>query len=336
MFFDTPEAIWKASEAALIASKINSKAVTSILTHRASMDIEAQWAKLEAHEISILTQEDTNYPRLLKEIPNPPTILYVRGTYQFNSKPILTIVGSRHSTAYGNRVAQAFAKDLVSSGIAVASGLAFGIDNAAHTGTLQAKGATIAVLGNSLDDDSIAPKSHLYLAHTVIRQGGALISEYPPVTAATPYTFPARNRILAGISHGVIVVESAERSGSLITARYALEYNREVFAVPGSIFSEASQGPHNLIRSGAKIVTSITDVLEEIAPLYQISPSTTHAPELSPHEVTLLAVFSSEPTHIDKILKTTTLETSQVHTSIVLLEVKGLIKNIGGMHYIKL
>ncbi len=336
-YFDTPEAIWEASPAALKASGIGEKTLLAILHHRPNILIDTAWESLRISEITPLLENDPGYPKLLKEIPAPPPLIYKRGVYDWNSAPIITIVGSRHPTAYGIRVAETFAQELASIGICVASGLAFGIDSAAHKSAIEAKGNTIAVLGNSLDDASISPRSHLPLTHTILRQNGALLSEYPPVTAATPYTFPARNRILAGISQGTIVIEAATRSGSLITARYALEFNREVFAVPGSIFSDASAGPHELIRSGAKIATSIRDILEEIK--LQIAPKQTSSATsllLSPHEETILSILSSEPFHIDKILKTTTLETSQVQSTLVFLEVKGLIKNIGGMCYIRL
>lgn len=336
-YFDTPEEIWKSSSSTLKASGISEKILESILLHRPSIDIDERWNTLKSSAIQLITVEDITYPSLLKEIHNPPFILYTRGNFDYNSKPLITIVGSRHASPYGERVAQVFAQELTAAGIAVASGLAFGIDKAAHKGTLEAHGTTVAVLGNSLDDASIAPHSHLPLAHAIINQGGALLSEYPPVTNATPFTFPARNRILAGISAGTIVIEAARKSGSLITARYALESNREVFAVPGSIFSDASQGPHDLIRSGAKIATSIQDILEEVSLYTQHAGASTSQPSnLSTDEERIYALLSSEPLHIDKILKTTTLETSQVQSVLAFLEVKGRIKNMGGMHYIRL
>ncbi|MDD5083823.1 MAG: DNA-processing protein DprA [Candidatus Moranbacteria bacterium] len=336
-YFDTPKEIWTASPAMLRASGLTDKQLQAFIDKRPSIDIQAEWKKLTASGITLITQEDIDYPTLLKEIHDPPFLLYKRGAFDWNSKPLITIVGSRNCSAYGERVTEVFASELSAAGIGVASGLAFGIDNAAHKGTLAASGNTVAVLGNSLDDASIAPKSQLPLAHSILNQGGALLSEYPPVTCATPYTFPARNRILAGMSQGVLVVEAAQKSGSLITARFALEFNREVFAVPGSIFSEASIGPHILLRSGAKIATCLQDILEELGPLTKAVPHSSPAPKaLSLDEETVFSLLSSEPLHIDKILKTTTLETSQVQSALVFLEVKGLIKNMGGMHYIRL
>lgn len=336
-YFDTPEEIWKASPAALRASKVGEKPLAAILGRKAGIDIYKEWEKLEASGIELMTEDDPNYPMLLKEIHNPPFILYVRGAVDYNSKPLIAIVGSRHATPYGERVAGVFAQELVAAGIGVVSGLAFGIDSFAHRGALEAQGDTIAVLGNSLDDASLYPKGNIPLAHGILNQGGTLLSEYPPATQASAYTFPARNRIIAGITQGTIVIEAAKRSGSLITARLALEYNREVFAVPGSIFSDASQGPHTLIRSGAKIATSIQDILEELRP-QSVAATTTHHPsaQLSTDEEKLVPLFSSEPLHIDKILKTTTLETSQAQSALMLLEIKGVVKNIGGMHYIRL
>jgi DNA processing protein len=336
-YFDTPEEIWKASPAALKASGMNEKSLSVFLEMKASLDIRAEWELLETSDIALITEEDAAYPVLLKEIHNPPFIIYKRGTFDWNNKPLITIVGSRHCTAYGERVTETFSQDLVNAGFGIASGLAFGIDTAAHKGVLKAQGDTVAVLGNSLDDASVSPHSQLKLAKAILNQGGALLSEYPPITSATPYTFPARNRILAGISQGVIVIEAAKRSGSLITAHFALDFNREVFAVPGSIFSEASEGPHELIRSGAKISTGIQDILEELRPKNTDSTIPKNpSVALSLDEKKIVSILSSEPTHIDKILKATTLDTSLVQSTLVFLEVKGLIKNIGGMHYIRL
>lgn len=336
-YFDTPEAIWNASSNGLYASGINEKTVESILERRPRIDIRQEWERLEAEGIRILLEEDADYPRLLKEIHQPPFILYKKGSFKINHKPLIAIVGSRHPSPYGKRVAETFAKELAQAGVGVVSGLAFGIDSCAHTGTLDIESGTIAVLGNGLDQASISPKSQLPLARAILDRGGALLSEYPPGTKATPYTFPARNRIISGISLGTIVVEAALKSGSLITARYAIEQNREVFAVPGSVFSEASAGPHELIRSGAKLAGNIRDILEEIRPAESVSEAPREpATPLSPSETAILKTLSSEPLHIDKILKATTLETSQVQSALAFLEIKGLIRNIGGMYYIRI
>lgn len=335
--FGTPEAVWKTSQHMLLEAGLQEKTIDRFLDSRNKIHPEEKWEQLEKHNITLLVETDPNYPSLLTEIPHPPYILYRRGEADLNNLPLITLVGSRRCTPYGKRVAYQLAKDFVQAGIGVVSGLALGIDAASHEGALHAQGLTIAVLGNSLDDHSIAPRSNFALAQSILSHSGALLSEYPPVTSASPYTFPARNRIMAGMTLGTVVVESTEKSGTLITAQMALEYNREVFAVPGSIFSEASSGPNHLIRSGAKIVTSVADVLEELNLSSHPKSSTSAASEnLSPEEAALLRLLSHEPLHIDNILKATTLDTSRANSTLTLLELKGLAKNIGAMTYIKL
>lgn len=339
--FGTPEAAWKASRQELSQCEgWGKKLVESFLSERDHISPEAEWEQLEQLDIRIVPEYDPAYPALLKEIPSPPYVLYTRGNFDLNRFPLVTIVGSRRCTDYGFRVARQLASDLASAGVCVVSGMAFGIDAAAHRGALDVQGPTVAVLGNSLDDASLSPQEHLGLAHTIIKNNGLLLSEYPPVTAPTKGSFPARNRIMAGMSLGTVVVEAARRSGTLITSRLALEFNRDVFAVPGSIFSEASSGPHQLLRSGAKIVTGVADILEELRlnqhskNEYDDSPSTPQT-DLSSDEQALLAILSTEPLHIDKILKLTTLDTSAAGAVLAFLEMKGLVKNLGGMHYIK-
>jgi DNA processing protein len=336
-FFGTPENTWRAKRPDLEAAGIGPKLTEQFLESRKTLHPKALWEEFLQFDIQAITLEDPNYPKLLKEIPHPPYLLYKRGAFDWNSASLVTVVGSRRCTPYGKRVAQALARDLASAGVCVVSGLALGIDGIAHRSALEAGGPSVAVLGNSLDDASIAPHSHLNLAHSLI-QNGALISEYPPVTTATPATFPARNRIMAGMALGTIVVEAAEKSGTLITARLALEFNREVFAVPGSIFSEASAGPHRLIRSGAKITTCITDILEELnlesKPPYP-APTSPQS-DLSEIEQLIFNSLSQEPVHIDKILKVTKLETSAANSALAFLELKGLAKNVGGMNYVKM
>jgi DNA processing protein len=333
--FETPQAVWEAGPEDIRAA-LGPKVSETFLVGRKAVSPEKEWAAFERFGIQAVAFDDPDYPALLKEIPSPPLLIYKRGGFDWNSRPLVTIVGSRRCTPYGRRVAEALAQDLAMAGVCVVSGMAFGIDAAAHKGALEADGMTVAVLGNSLDGASLAPREHLSLAQAIVRQG-ALVSEYPPVTAANKGTFPARNRIMAGMALGTVVVEAADRSGTLITSRLALEFDREVFAVPGSVFSEASVGPHRLIRSGAKIVTGVADILEEL----QLQPEPFRkgqgdaALSLSPEEQKLLAVLSGEPVHIDKILKMTTLDTSTAGSTLAFLEMKGLVRNIGGMNYIK-
>ncbi|MEK7549798.1 MAG: DNA-processing protein DprA, partial [Patescibacteria group bacterium] len=226
------------------------------------------------------------------------------------------------------------------AGVIVVSGLAFGIDSVAHIGALDGGNDTLAVLGGGIDDKTIAPQTHLNLAKRILSQG-ALVSEYPMETPPTKWSFPQRNRIIAGMTLGTVVIEAAEQSGSLITARLALDYNREVFAVPGSIFSPVSTGTNQLIKNGAKIVRSVSDILEELTPYFeatfQVKSQEKHLPQnLSPEEITLLKILSHEPLHVDKIIKATTLETAVANSTLVMLEIKGIIRNTGGMNYIRI
>ncbi len=337
------EAAWAADEKTLLAiNGLGPKTVGALIAGRRSIDPDKEWEKIASQGIDILAFTDERYPHLLKEIPDAPALLYVRGNYDWQgkqrAKPLIAIVGSRRFTSYGEQAAHRFATDLASAGYIVVSGLAFGIDSIAHKAALEAGSETLAVLGSGVDDACITPQSHLPLGRAVMK-AGALLSEYPPGTAATEGTFPARNRIMAGMSLGTLVIEAAERSGTLITARLALDYNREVFAVPGPIFSPSSLGANALIKAGAKIVTSVQDILEEF-PLKTNHTQVRHAiPEdnisLSPEEQKILRILSHEPVHVDKIVKAATLGTSSASAALSLLEIKGLVKNIGGMNYIR-
>lgn len=336
-YFGSAEPVWQASPKELIAAGISEKLASKIASSRNSIDPEAQWQILQKENVSIITIKDETYPELLRQIPSPPYLLYVKGNLDCLSLPMIAVVGSRKFTAYGKQVAANFAKDLSRAGFCVVSGLALGIDAIAHQGALTANGKTIAVLGNSLDDASISPRNNYFLAKEIVASGGLLISEFPIPTTPTVGTFPARNRIMAGISLGTLVVEAAEKSGSLITANLALDFNREVFAVPGNIFSPQSGGTHNLIRNGAKLTASINDVLQEL----KIEKSTqTEARKLeiplSEEEQKIADALSPQPIHIDIIRKLTKLETSTISGTLVMLEVKGVIKNIGGQNYIRL
>lgn len=334
-------AVWEADEKTLRSvNGLGPKTVAAIIAGRRAIRPDEEWEKIAHLGIDVLAFTDGKYPRLLKEIPDAPALLYVRGEYDWADKPLIAIVGSRKFTAYGEQAAHRFATDLAAAGYVVVSGLAFGIDSIAHKAALEAGAETLAVLGSGVDDACITPQSHLPLGRAVM-QAGALLSEYPPGTRATEGTFPARNRIMAGMSLGTLVIEAAERSGTLITARLALDYNREVFAVPGPIFSPSSLGTNALIKAGAKIVTSVQDILEEL-PLPK--PGAAHGKNaavganvsLSQEEEKILTLLSHEPVHVDKIVKAARLGTSSASSALSLLEIKGLVKNIGGMNYIRL
>jgi DNA processing protein len=290
-------------------------------------------------KIEIIKKSSRDYPKILKEISNPPKQLYVRGRLPKDHNLNFAIVGTRAASEYGRTLAFKIAKELAELGFNIVSGLALGIDTQAHLGALEGKGKTTAVLGSAIDDNSIYPSENLNLVKKIIVSGGAVISEYEPGTKSEIWFFPERNRIIAGLSQGVLVVEAPEKSGALITARLALEQNREVFAIPGSIFSKNSYGTNYLIKSGAKMVTSVDDILEELnlADLKTKKEAKEKEEEnLTGEEKIILKIIEKEPVHIDKICQLSKMAASQVLTAISLLEIKDIIKNIGGEKFVKI
>ena len=282
-------------------------------------------------EIKIIKKSSRDYPKLLKEIHNAPKQLYVRGSLPKSCELNFAIVGTRAASEYGKTLAFKIAKELSELGFNIVSGLAIGIDTQAHLGAVEGKGKTIAVLGSAIDNNSIYPSQNLKLVDKIINSGGAVISEYAPETKSEIWFFPERNRIIAGISRGVLVVEAPEKSGALITARLALEQNREVFAIPGSLFSKNSLGTNNLIKSGAKLVSSVDDILEELN-LTDLKPKAmkTFENNLSKEEALILKIIEVEPLHVDKICEVAKMTTNQILSTISMLEIQGIIKNIGG------
>ncbi len=342
LFFGSAEAAWSANLEPLLQSGIGEKLAERIFEERKHTHPDREWENMEKENIQLLEWNSPNYPALLKESSHPPYLIYVKSSLEVASidfsdlitSPMVAIVGARKNTAYGALAAQNLARDLGASGITVVSGMAFGIDSWAHRGTLDAGGRTIAVLGNNLDEKNIYPKSNLNLARE-ITASGALLSECPLGTVASPMTFPARNRIVAGLTLGTIVVEAGEKSGALLTAQMALENNREVFAVPGSIFSESSFGTHQLIRSGAKVVTGVKDILEELG-LEKSGKQKISSPKIPTNEAEgkLLKILSSTPLHIDNISKLVKLQTAFTSSALAMMELKGWVKNVGGQNYI--
>lgn len=337
-YFGQPELIWQADLEELKASQIGNSIAEKILAERGQINPDQEWEKLQKEGIQIITWDDLEYPLLLKEINHPPYLVYKKGNLPalggFNSAPMISIVGSRKYTSYGSQVAYSFAKDLAQAGIMVVSGMALGIDSIAHRGALDAGGKTIAVLGNSLDDKNLYPKNNFNLSREIM-ESGALISDYPIETQASEFTFPARNRIIAGLSLGTLVVEAGEKSGTLITSELALEFNREVFAIPGSIFSAQSVGTNSLIKKGARMVTSVKDILEELdLSADKIAKPVTNKNPETKEEAIILQFLSADPVHIDNISKMSKLSPSAVASTLVMLEIKGWAKNIGGQNYI--
>lgn len=338
-FFQDEEEIWKSNLNDLLKSGIDEKFAQKIVSERNNIDPDQEWEDLKKENVRIISITDPAYPQLLKEIPSAPYLLYIKSNdseLDLNSHPMISIVGSRKLTQYGEQVALSISQDLSRAGIIVVSGMALGIDALAHKAALNSGGKTIAILGSGLDDKNIGPRTNFGLSRKII-ENGALISDYPLEISSSPYTFPARNRIMAGMTLGTIVVEAEKKSGTLITANLALDFNREVFSVPGSIFSPSSEGANNLIKSGAKVVTNVSDILEEINIEREIAKQETKEQiPTSIEEAILLKTINYEPIHIDRIVKITKLKTNVVLSNLTILEVKGVIKNMGGQNYVRL
>jgi len=281
------------------------------------------------NEIRTTNIQDENYPKLLKGIKNAPEVIYYRGEMK-SDENCFAVVGTRRFSPYGKQVALEMAGDLAEAGLIIVSGLAPGIDTFAHTATVERRKRTIAVLGTGVDEKSIYPQSNLKLAQKILETGGALISEYPPDQRGTQFTFPQRNRIISGLSLGILVVEAKQKSGALITAHYAFEQNRKVFAIPGPIHSLNSKGCHYLIKRGAKLVESANDILKDLnlpagRQVYQkgIIGETLE-------ENLILNVLKEEVLDIDKIIEKTKLSAAKVASTLAILEIKGKVRNLGG------
>ncbi|MDD5759163.1 MAG: DNA-processing protein DprA [Desulfobulbaceae bacterium] len=319
-------------------SGLRAEVIQSITTGPPYQEAERELARLEPLGISMVCFGDENYPALLANIYNPPMVLFVKGDLGLLRKTGIAVVGSRAATSYGLKVARDFSAQLAGSGLVVVSGLALGIDTAAHSGALAAGGDTVAVLGCGLD--VIYPPTNERLAGQIAKTG-ALVSEYSLGTQPDAFRFPARNRIISGLSRGVLVVEAAQRSGSLITARMALDEGREVFAIPGRVDSLKSTGTHRLLQEGAKLVGSIDDILEELgwhmAATHAAASASGQAAEvavtLSEEESRVLALLDVYPKHIDTIISQAGLATARVSEILLLLELHGLVEAVSGQQY---
>ena len=335
--FDSFRAIWDApgsAFASLFGSAVVGEAIASARSEEA---IDDEFAKAEELGVQIVTLVDEAYPALLREIDDPPMALYVRGTLPVDPARSIGIVGTRRSTRYGKMVAGRFASRLALKGLTIVSGLAAGIDTAAHQGVLDVGGRTVAVLGCGLDYPY--PKKNQPMLAQLVERGVAL-SEYPLGTRPAKWTFPQRNRILAGLSRGVIVVQAPERSGSLITARLALEQGREVFAVPGNITTITSAGTNRLIKSGAKLVETIDDVLVEFPDLWgqedaAAEQTAERVPELAERERTVYDLIGLEPVHVDDIIARADLSPTEASHVLLLLQLEDLIDEVEGGRFIR-
>jgi DNA processing protein len=337
--FDSPRKIWEALPEELAAIPAFAASVERFVHYRERVDVERELREIERRALKILTLADSEYPRPLRAIDDPPPVLYLKGEYVAKDELALAIVGTRRPSPYGRMIAEKLARELGRLGFTIVSGLALGIDTAAHRGALAAGARTIAVLGGGFAN--LYPRPNANLAEEIARSG-AVMSEYSIRTLPDRWTFPRRNRIISGLARGTVVVEAPRRSGALITARCALEQGREVFAVPGPITEQASRGTHHLIQQGAKLVTDIDDILEEFADLKETLGARTaqarleRPPALSPLEAQVFEVLEFEPLHFNDVVERAGLSPTDASYALLQLVMKDLVKELEGKRYAKL
>lgn len=331
-YFGSVEAAWIAPSQSLLAAGLNQKLVENFLLLRSDVSLDRVWERLQESGIKVLTWEDQAYPKRLIEIDQPPPVLYLRGDLLPEDDWAVAVVGTRRITGYGRQVAEEISSFLANNGITVISGLARGVDSVAHKSALDAGGRSLAVLGNGVDQ--IYPPEHRRLADAIV-QHGALISDYPPGTPPDSVNFPPRNRIISGLSQAVVIVEAGERSGALITANFAAEQGRDVFAVPGNINAPQSKGTNRLIQQGANPLLDAQEILEMLNLTQIVEHRAARAAlPVDPTEARLLGVIGHEPRHIDDICRQSDLPIDQVSATLALMELKGIVRQVGGMNYV--
>jgi DNA processing protein len=330
--FGSAEAAWGASSTALAAAGLGPKQVERIVALRRTVDLPRYWDEIEKQGIRVLTWDTADYPGQLKEIDQPPPVLFVRGELHPEDAWAVAIVGTRAPTAYGRQVADETAAVVAAAGVTVVSGLARGVDAVAHTAAIRVGGRSIAVLGSGVD--RIYPPEHRSLAEKIIAQG-ALVSDYAPGTPPDSTNFPPRNRIISGLSRTVVVIEAGETSGALITASFAADQGREVFAVPGNIHAAQSKGANRLIRDGAHPLLQPGDVLQALDLTRNLERrEIRRAAPADATEAVLLGVLDAQPLHVDEIRSQTGLPIEKVSATLTMMELKGLVRQVGGMTYV--
>ena len=336
--FPTVKQIFSADDSTLKKTGLDEKSITSVCQPDWEIiEADLDWLDMPGHHL--ITIDDEAYPILLREIPDPPVVLFAHGRPEVLKTIQIGIVGSRNPDAAGRKTVDEFAKELVYAGATVTSGLALGIDSCSHLGALNANGYTIAVTGNGLD--MIYPARHKALAEDIV-DNGILVSEFPPGTKPVSANFPRRNRIISGMSTGVLVIQAALQSGSLITARYAMEQSREVFAIPGSIHNPLAKGCHALIKQGAILVESVNDIVEELGSLATVvidenasQKNNIDKEELDADYKVLLDTMAYDPISIDKLIELTGLTTDSVSSMLLILELRGLVFSQAGGVYMR-
>lgn len=329
------ENAFKASVKELMQAGIKENIAHEFIAARININPDQLVEQLDKEKIKVISIDDKNYPKLLAEIYDPPQLFYYRGQLEKQDEFALAVVGTRKYTNYGKQVTEKIVKDLSRTKLTIVSGLALGIDALAHQATLDTGGRTMAVLGSGLDKQSIYPSANRYLADKIIASGGAVISEFPLGTPPLRHHFPQRNRLISGLSLGALIIEAGEKSGALITAKHALEQNRDVFAVPGSVYSQVSIGTNQLIKLGAKTVTSASDIIEalNLAQVTDFIDNKKIMPE-SAEEEQVLSYLTHEPIHVNDLIRLTKLETGIINSTLTIMEMKGMVKNLGNMQYV--
>jgi DNA processing protein len=334
-YFKSPKKIWKSTKEELIETGLSVKKVSEFSEFRKSFDIENYFLRLQKLNIKVVTILDKTFPKNLKGLDGAPLVLYYKGSIECLKTNCVAIVGTRKMTAYGREITQKFSSELANFGITIISGLAYGVDTAAHKGCLSVGGKTAAVLGNGLD--TIYPQENTALAAEIVKTGGVIISEFPLGYPSLPVNFAIRNRIVSGLSDAVIVIEGAEKSGTLLTAAHAAEQGKTVFAIPGQITSPLSFAPLFLLKNGAKIATETKDILDELdmqvkvdkEKIQKIIPDT-------PEEEKLLVILENEPLHLDELVRISGCTTAEISARLTIMEMKGMVKNIGNGIYRKI
>jgi len=335
-FFSSWEAVWNAAPQELQECGLSPQAIELFLDFRKTSDPQKILENIFKKDIKIVLHDSPLYPSLLREIYDPPLLLYYRGelTEETFSLP-LAVVGTRKVSNYGKQAVRQITQELCACNIAIVSGLALGVDCLAHEAALEADGITIAFLGSGVDQ--IYPRTNYHIGEQILAKGGLILSEFAPGTLPFKTNFPRRNRLIAGSSLGTLVIEAAEKSGALITARYALEEGREVFAVPGSIFSDNSIGPHNLLRAGARLVSNAQDICSTLG-LEEVQRTILNQRKLplTSEESVIFELLGAETVHVNELARLANLDITVVNSRLTIMEMKGLVKHIGGMHYVKM
>lgn len=332
--FGSPAAAWQAGEFDLVRLGLDKRTLSNLKRTREAIDLDAELARVQRAGIHLIPFNADRYPAFLKEVPNPPMLLYALGELSILDTNGVALVGTRRMTNYGRQMASRLATGLVRNGVTVVSGLARGIDTVAHQAALDDGGTTIAVLGSGFGE--IYPPENRELARKIVSGGqGLLLSEYALDTKPQAKNFPPRNRIISGLTRGTCIIEGELKSGAMITVKFALEQNREVFAVPGNATSPNSVGPNVLLQQGAKLVMTVDDILDELQ-LSKIENQIAMQRVLpeSAEEADILPLLSPQPLHIDEITRQSNMPAALVGSTLSLLELKGVVRHLGGMHYV--